>query len=142
MISDDLFKKLKKKKSLMAGLSTPFSTQHIVHHFDTKEQSIPVFTLQSVANQSQEDTVASLRLLGNMKKILSWSRLCSLNSALLNDVKASSYFAKYIKKNKFGACWNFLDIICVNKKSLYTRVQNTLEKCDYQRLDNLSHSYT
>ena len=72
MISDDLFKKLKKKKSLMAGLSTPFSTQHIVHHFDTKEQSIPVFTLQSVANQSQEDTVASSRLLGNMKKILSW----------------------------------------------------------------------
>lgn len=80
--------------------------------------------------------MASSRLLGNVKKILSWSRLCSFNSALLNDVQVSSHLAKYIKKNKSGACWSFLDIICVNQKSLYTRVQNTLEKCDYQRLDN------
>lgn len=137
------FKNAKKKKKYRWWQAYQHLSQHNTLFITSiLKNNESLCSLYKVLQMRARRTVASSTLLGNAKKILSWSRLCSLNSALLNDVKVSSYLAKYIKKNKFGACWSFLDSICVNQKSLYTRVQKTLEKCDYQKLDNLSHSYT
>ena len=132
----------KKKKYIADGRPINTSQHNTLFVTSILKNNESLCSLYKVLQIRARRTVASSRLLRNVKKILSWSWLCSLNSALLNDVKVSSYLAKYIKKNKSGACWSFLDIICVNQKSLYTCVQKTLEKCDYQKLDNLSHSYT
>ena len=37
---------------------------------------------------------------------------------------------------------DFLDIVCVNQKSLYTRVQNTLENVITRGRITFRHSYT